>query len=166
MNWLKRILVSAALASLAAPAFAQTTSSPAPLNDKASGAALDAVDVSTGVVLVGAALTLLLVVAVGVKLYDRARKKEEDAAGIQARISDALMTDPVLSCFTLTPTVTIPMWHGDIAMVEISGAVPGPVQRQAAIDLALREALRSADGRSCRLVDRISVDPGIVKRAA
>jgi hypothetical protein len=112
---------------------------------------------------VSAIILLLLIVGVGVKLYDLKRKHEQDAAALQARISDALMVDPMLSPFPLTPTVRIPMWQGPV-MVEVSGTVPGAGLRQAAVDLVLREALRT--GRTCRLVDRISVDPRMLKHAA
>jgi hypothetical protein len=74
------------------------------------------------------------------------------------------MVDPLLSPFPITPTVHIPMWSGKPVMVEVSGNLPGAGLRQAAVDLVLREALRS--DRTCRLVDRISVDPGMLRRAA
>jgi hypothetical protein len=56
------------------------------------------------------------------------------------------------------------MWSGKPVTVEAAGTVPSAGLRQAAVDLVLREALRS--GRTCRLVDRITVDPVMLKRAA
>ena len=124
----------------------------------------DAIDASTGFVLVSTVILLLLIVGIGVKLYDLTQKRDQDAAALQARISDALMVDPMLSPFPLTPTARIPLWNGRPVLVEVSGSVPGPELRQAAVDLVLREALRT--GRTCRLVDRISVDPGLLRHAA
>jgi hypothetical protein len=89
---------------------------------------------------------------------------DQDAAALQARISDALMVDPMLSRLPLTATVRIPLWNGRPVMVEVSGTTPRAGLRQAAVDLVLREALRA--GKSCRLVDRISVDPAMLSHAA
>jgi hypothetical protein len=111
----------------------------------------DVVDASTGLVLVSAVILLLFMVGIGVKLYDRARKR------------DALMVDPMLSRLPVTATVRIPMWNGRPVMAEVSGTVPRAGLRQAAVDLVLREALRT--GKTCRLVDRISVDPAMLSHA-
>jgi hypothetical protein len=165
MNWIQRLALSGlALTSTVSLAWAQATSSGAPLLGVPPDARPDVIDASTGFVLVSAIVILLLIVGVGVKLYDLKRKQEQDAAALQARISDALMTDPMLSPFPITPTAHIPLWSGKPVMVEVTGTVPGAGLRQAAVDLVLREALRT--GRTCRLVDRISVDPGMLKRAA
>jgi len=165
MNWIQRLALSGlGLASTVSVAWAQATSSGAPLPGTPPDARPDVLDASTGFVLVSAIVILLLIVGLGVKLYDQKRKREQDAAALQARISDALMTDPLLSPFPITPTVQIPVLGAKPVMVEVTGAVPGAGLRQAAVDLVLREALRS--GRTCRLVDRISVDPAMLKRAA
>jgi hypothetical protein len=107
---------------------------------------------------------LLLLVGAGVKIYDLKRRRDEDAVAIQARISDALMVEPSLARFPLTPTVGIPLWRRGPMMVEVAGSVPLPELRQAAVDLVLREALRT--GGTCNLKDRISVDPALLRRAA
>jgi hypothetical protein len=169
MNWIQRLaLWGLGLASTVSLAWAQAASpgpsNAAPLPGVLPGARPDVIDASTSFVLVSAVVILLLIVGVGVKAYDLKRKREQDAAALQARISDALMVDPLLSPFPITPTVRIPVWSGKPVMLEVSGTVPGAGLRQAAVDLVLREALRS--GRTCRLVDRISVDPGMIKRAA
>ena len=160
MNWTQRLaLFGMALTGTGGLAWAQARAPGVPADARP-----DVIDASTGFVLVSAIILLLLLVGVGVKLYDLKRKREQDAAALQARISDALMVDPVLSPFPLTPTVRIPLWGGKPVMIEVSGVVPGAGLRQAAVDLTLREALRH--GRTCRLVDRIAVDPAMVKRAA
>ena len=162
MNWIQRLaLFGMALTGTGGLAWAQAQ---APTPGVPADARHDVIDVGTGFVLVSAIILLLLLVGVGVKLYDLKRKRERDAAALQARMSDALMVDPILSPFPLTPTVRIPLWGGKPVMIEVSGVVPGAGLRQAAVDLALREALRH--GRTCRLVDRIAVDPSMVKRAA
>jgi hypothetical protein len=165
MNWVQRFtLFGFGLTSSVGRAWAQAPSNPAPLPGLPQDARPDIIDASTGFVLVSAVILLLVIVGIGVKLYDLKQKREQDAAALQARISDALMVDPMLSPFPLTPTVRIPVWKGGPVMVEVSGAVPGGGLRQAAVDLVLREALRI--GKTCRLVDRVSVDPGMLRRAA
>ncbi len=160
MNWIQRLaLFAMAVTGTGGLAWAQAPAPGVPADSRP-----DVIDAGTGFVLVSAIILLLLLVGVGVKLYDLKRKREQDAAALQARISDALMVDPVLSPFPLTPTVRIPLWGGRPVMIEVSGVVPGAGLRQAAVDLALREALRH--GRTCRLVDRIAVDPSMVRRAA
>ena len=164
MNWIQRlalVVMGMAITGTGSLAWAQA---PAPAPGGPADARPDVIDASTGFVLVSAAILLLLAVGIGVRLYDLKRKREQDAAALQARMSDALMVDPVLSPFPLTPTVRIPLWSGSPVMIEVSGVVPGAGLRQAAVDLALREALRH--GRTCRLVDRIAVDPAMVRRAA
>jgi len=124
----------------------------------------EVVDASTGFVLVSAVILLLLIVGIGVKLYDRAQKRDQDAAALQARISDALMTDPMLSRLPITATIHISLWNGRPVMVEVTGTAPRAGLRQAAVDLVLREALRT--GKTARLVDRITVDPTMLRHAA
>ena len=175
MNWIPR-LTFFGVVSMVGRAWAQVPSNPAPQRDLPVGPAIppltgvppmargEAVDASTGFVLVSAVILLLLIVGIAVKLYDRAQKRDQDAAALQARLSDALMVDPMLSHFPITATVRIPMWNGRPVMVEVTGTVPRAGLRQAAVDLVLREALRT--GKTCRLVDRISVDPAMLRHAA
>jgi hypothetical protein len=82
---------------------------------------------------------------------------------LQARISDALMSEPALAAFPLAPTVRIPM-RGSPATIEIVGSVPRPELRQAAVDLVVREAARSC--KSYRVDSRMSIDPMMMRRAA
>lgn len=178
MNWILQ-LTFFGLTSTVGRAWAQAPSSPpgipAPA-DLPAGPSLppvtsvphvtgsEAVDASTGFVLVSAVILLLLIVGIGVKLYDRAQKRDQEAAALQARISDALMSDPMLSRLPITATVQMPLWNGKPVMVDVTGTVPRAGLRQAAVDLVLREALRS--GKTCRLEDRISVDPAMLRHAA
>ena len=180
MNWIQRLALFG-LMSTVSRAWAQAPSNPAPQPglpapaDLPAGTGLppvtgvphmtgQAVDASTGFVLVSAVILLLLIVGIGVKLYDRKQKRDQEAAALQARISDALMSDPMLSRLPITATVRLPLWNGKPVMVEVTGTAPRPGLRQAAVDLALREALRT--GNTCRIVDRVSVDPAMLRHAA
>ncbi len=164
MNWILRFAVIG-LTSTVGRAWAQAPSTPPPYSPGVPPVAgPEVVDASTGFVLVSAVILLLLIVGIGVKLYDRAQKRDQDAAALQARISDALMTDPMLSRLPITATIHISLWNGRPVMVEVTGTAPRAGLRQAAVDLVLREALRT--GKTARLVDRITVDPTMLRHAA
>jgi len=125
--------------------------------------AADAVDAGLMPVVAVVAL-LVLIVWSAVKFYDRSRKREEEAVALQARISDALMVEPSLSALPLTPTVRMPLSRRGPVMIELSGSVPRPALRQAAIDVVLREV--ESTGRGCALQDRIAVTSARLGRAA
>lgn len=109
-------------------------------------------------------LTMVVLVGLSVKLYDLKRKREDEAIAAQARISDALLMDATLAGLPLTPTAHLPLWRGSPLVVEITGAVPRPELREAAVDVAKREMGRSrAD---FRIEDRIAVDPAGIGHAA
>lgn len=112
------------------------------------------------------ALVLALVVLLGsaVKLYDLRRRREEEEVAAQARISDALLMDAALSGFPLTPTAHLPLWRGTPLALEITGAVPRPELRDAAVALAKREMARNRP--DFEIEDRISVDPAAFTHAA
>jgi hypothetical protein len=120
-------------------------------------------EVTTMEILVVAILLLLTVVlGLAVKLYDLKRKREEEAVAAQARVSDALLMDATLAGLPLTPTAHLPLWKGSPLVVEITGAVPRPELREAAVDVAMREVGRSRS--DFRIEDHIAVNP--VGRAA
>lgn len=109
---------------------------------------------------------LLMVVVLGaaVKLFDLKRKREDEAVAAQARVSDALLMDSTLAGLPLTPTAHLPLWKGSPLVIEITGAVPRPELREAAVDVAKREVGRSRS--DFRIEDRIAVDPAALGRAA
>jgi hypothetical protein len=115
--------------------------------------------------LVAAALIVLLgaMILLG-KAYDLSRKRERQAVAFEARISDAMLADPLLSQLPVTATVRLPLWRGSPVTVTITGSVPRPQLRQAAVEVAMREVGRSV--KAYHLEDRIMVDPAMVKRAA
>jgi hypothetical protein len=127
-------------------------------------AASRAAEVTTmEIIVVAAMLSLVVLLGIGVKLYDLKRKREEEAVAAQARVSDALLMDASLAGLPLTPTAHVPLWKGPL-VVEIKGAVPRAELRSAAIDVASREISRSrAD---FQVEDHIKVDPAMLTRAA
>lgn len=118
----------------------------------------------SGVMAFVAVVLVLLIVGVAVKLYDRSRKREDEAVALQAKLSDTLMLEPSLAGLSLTPTVRMPLWRRGPMMIELAGLVPRPALRQTAINLVLREV--ASTDKSCCLQDRIVVTPARLGRAA
>jgi hypothetical protein len=116
------------------------------------------------IIVVAAMLSLVVLLGIGVKLYDLKRKREEEAVAAQARVSDALLMDASLAGLPLTPTAHVPLWKGTPLVVEIKGAVPRAELRSAAVDVARREISRSRS--DFQVEDHIKVDPAILTRAA
>jgi hypothetical protein len=119
---------------------------------------------SMEIIVVAAMLSLVVLLGIGVKLYDLKRKREEEAVAAQARVSDALLMDASLAGLPLTPTAHVPLWKGTPLVVEIKGAVPRAELRFAAVDVARREISRSRS--DFQVEDHIKVDPAILTRAA
>ncbi len=88
------------------------------------------------IIVVATMLLLVVLLGVAVKLYDLKRKREDEAIAAQARISDALLMDATLAGLPLTPTAHLPLWKGSPLVVEITGEVPRPELREAAVDVA------------------------------
>lgn len=99
---------------------------------------------------------LLVIVAIGVKLYDLKRKREAEGVHLQAQVSDALLRDSALFGLAVTPSAHVPWWSGTPARLELTGRVPSPDVRDRALRIAEQEA------RSVRpdveLVDRLEVE--------
>ena len=122
-----------------APSVAQTPAPAAPA------------DTSSMLAVVGAVVGLLIIVGIGVKMYDLKRKREAEAVQLQAQLSDALLREGSMS---ITPTAHIPLWAGGPVTVELSGAAPeSPEGREAALQLVEREAARIRP--DVRVIDRI-----------
>ena len=116
------------------------------------------------IIVVAAMLSLVVLLGIGVKLYDLNRKRAEEAVAAKARVSDALLMDASLAGLPLTPTAHVPLWKGTPLVVEIKGAVPRAELRSAAVDVARREISRSRS--DFQVEDHIKVDPAILTRAA
>jgi hypothetical protein len=99
---------------------------------------------------------LLVIVGIGVKLYDLKRKREAEAVHLQAQVSDALLRDATLFGMAVTPTAHVPWWAGTPARLTIVGRVPTPEAREQAMRLAEQEAhsLRP----DVEIVDRLDVE--------
>jgi hypothetical protein len=131
--------VVAGASTATAPAVTQIPAAPAP-SDTASVFAV-----------VGVVAFLLIVIGIGVKMFDLKRKRDAEAVQLQAQLSDALLREGGLS---ITPTAHIPLWAGGPVTVEVSGPAPAsPEGREAALQLVEREAARIRP--DVRVIDRI-----------
>jgi hypothetical protein len=139
------------------PASAQVPMAPGPAPAASDGA-------SGGIVVAVGILGLLVVIGVAVKLVDMKRKREDEGAALQARITDAFMMDRSLSGLALTPFVQVPLRRGGLRTLAISGVVSTPELREAVLQLAMRTLEQSQT--SCRIEDRIVVDPMMARHAA
>lgn len=87
-------------------------------------------------------VAFLLVLGVGVKLYDLKRKREAEAVALQAQISDALLRDASMAAFTVTPMAKASGLRRTPVVVELRGTVDSPEQRETALTIARSEAAR------------------------
>ena len=102
-------------------------------------------------------LGLLVIVGVGVKLYDRKRKHEADGVHVQAQVSDALLRDPNLFGLAVTPTAHVPWWSGTPVTLEVVGRVPVPEARDRVLQMVEREARQVRP--DVVVVDHVQVEP-------
>jgi hypothetical protein len=107
---------------------------------------------------------LIVLVGLGVKLYDLKRRRDADAVALQAQISDALLRDPGLFGLPVTPTVRIPTWAGSPAIIEIAGQVPAEESHRAVLDVVRGEAARIRS--DIQIEDRVTVVPSMAVHAA
>jgi hypothetical protein len=110
---------------------------------------------SGALMMVAVIVGLLVIVGVGVKLYDLKRKREAESVHLQAQISDALLRDQGLFGMPVTPTVGIPLWSGTPAIIELVGEVDAPGAHEAALRIVREEASRVRS--DFRIEDRIRV---------
>jgi hypothetical protein len=138
--------------SLAGRGLAQTSTVPPP-----AGSAGD----MTGTML-GAAALIAVVIAIGVcvKLFDLRRRRVEEVAALESRISDVLMTDSALFRLPITASARRGFGASSPVIVDIHGTVPSTELRDWAMALVKREAARS--GGPLSIEDRIAVDPLMV----
>ncbi|HEU4366768.1 MAG TPA: hypothetical protein VFV05_00910 [Methylomirabilota bacterium] len=118
---------------------------------------------STAIV-IGLLLGLLVLVGVGVKLYDLKRTREAEGVQLQAQISDALLRDPGLFGLAVTPTAYVPWWSGGPVRLDVVGRVPTPGTRERALRLIEREARQIRS--DVVIVDRLDVDASAGARVA
>jgi hypothetical protein len=147
------LAVPFAIAALTNPviAGASTTSPPAVQGPSSSSPPAAAGDTATTLTVVAVVAGLLVIVGIGVKMFDLRRKRQAEAVQLQAQLSDALLREGDLS---ITPTAHIPLWAGGPVTVEVSGPVPSsPERREAALKLVEREAARIRP--DVRVIDRL-----------
>ena len=150
----------AAAAAVLAPAAAWAQAAPITPPPTASGTAAG----SGAITMFGLILGLLVIVGIGVKLYDRKRRREADAVHLQAQISDALLREQALFGMPITPTAHVPFFGGSPAVIEVTGHVPSTEAREAAMRLIRAEAARIRP--DFTIEDKLAVDPSFARRAA
>ena len=127
---------------------AASTTAPVP-GGPAPGAASG--DTAATLTVLGLVVGLLILVGIGVKMFDLKRKRQAEAVQLQAQLSDALLREGSMS---ITPTAHVPLWAGGPVTVELSGPGPSsPEGREAALQLVEREAARIRP--DVRVIDRI-----------
>ncbi len=142
------------LGPAATGAWGQGPSAPPPGAGSGSGLAV--------VLMVMGALLAILVAAAW--SFDVRRRRAGEAARLQARIADALLTDRMLAHVPLTPTAHLPFWRGSPVTIEVAGPIPSADLRAAALHLIVREA--GAVRWDFRIEDRMRVVPATLDRAA
>lgn len=113
---------------------------------------------------VGLVLALLVGIGILVKWVDSRRRREDEMAGLQGRISDTLLTDGLLVGLPITATVHAPFWRSRPATVVLTGTVPSVELREAARRLVEREM--QSRGVQFEIEDRVMVDPRMFRQVA
>ena len=116
------------------------------------------------IALVAAGFVVLLVIAVVGRLLDLRRRREDEALGLQSRVSDALMLEPGLTGLAVTANMHVPLWPRKAPTLEIVGRVPTPDQHELAAKVALRTLADHAE--RVRVEDKAWVDPVMREHAA
>lgn len=99
----------------------------------------------------------LLIIGVGVKLYDLRRRRESEAVHLQAQISDALMREQLPFGVPIIAMARSSLWRGSPATIEVAGQVPSLQARETALRI-----VRAAAGRirsDFQIEDHIAVVP-------
>ena len=91
---------------------------------------------------VGLAVVVAILVVV-VRYVAIRRKRLEDAAILQARLSDALAREVQLRGLMITPTARVPAWRRSPVTLEVAGNVPTPELRETVMRIARTEASRA-----------------------
>jgi hypothetical protein len=116
---------------------------------------------STAIVIV-LLVGLLVIVGIGVKLYDLRRKREGEGVHLQAQVSDALLRDPAAYGMAVTPTARVP-WSGHPVILEVAGRVPTPEARERVLRLVESEAHSARP--DVVIEDRLVVDSSVARVA-
>ena len=107
---------------------------------------------------------LLLIVGVGVKIWDAKRKREAEAVHLQSQLSDALLREADFFGLALTPTVHASLRRDAPMIIEMTGQAPSEAVRDAALRTVRDEASRIRP--NFEIVDRIEIRPSAARRIA
>ena len=88
-------------------------------------------------ILTAVATVVLLAIA---KVSDFRRKREEQTAELEVRISTALLEHPAFFRSSVAPTVRLPFWRGSPATITLTGNAPSSELTQAALRLSTQAA--------------------------
>lgn len=118
----------------------------------------------SGAVVVMMVLALVIAVATaGIKLLDLKRRRSEEAAALQGRLSDSLITEPELVRSPVAAIAEVPL-RGTPVTVRVSGRVATPELREAALRVVERElAVTRPDA---HVEDALQVDPELLHHHA
>jgi hypothetical protein len=111
-------------------------------------------------------MALIIAVGVAVKAYDVKRKREDEGIALQSRLSDALLNDPSLAGYPVTPTVHVPFSRHSPLTITLTGTVPSGVKRDKVMPLVKQLAMPYDGDYKYEIDDRLLVDPQMIRRAA
>jgi hypothetical protein len=107
---------------------------------------------------------LLVIVGIGVKIWDARRKREAEAVHLQSQISDALLREQDFFGLAITPTVHPALRKGGTMRIEVTGQSPSTTVRDTALRIVRDEAARM--GANFEIEDRIAITPAATRRVA
>lgn len=100
---------------------------------------------------------ILGLVAMAVILSDITRKHAEQGRYLQARVSGALLEVPHLAMVPVAATVHVPLWRPAAAIITLTGRVPTPQLREAAMRTVFDKTW--VEWPSAQIKNRIVVEP-------
>ena len=109
-----------------------------------------------------AGLVAVLLLGAGRRLSELWARREREAAQLQARITDALLVDPLLRPLPVTLIVQPAFWPWSRFTAVLAGAVPDD-NTHGRLHASLQRHLRAGH---CRYEDRVVVHPPQLANAA
>jgi hypothetical protein len=110
----------------------------------------------------GAGLVAVLLLGAGLRLSQLWVRREREAALLQARVTDALLVDPLLRPFPVTVIVQPAFWPWSRLTAVLAGEVPDD-DIHGRLHASLQRHLRAGH---CRYEDRVVVHPPQLAHAA
>lgn len=109
-------------------------------------------------------IVLLVAVLVIGRVVDWRRRRVEQAMALRSLVADALRNEPGLAWTAVTAEAHVPILPGGPTTLEITGSVPSPEAREAAVRTTLR--VLADQPHRVSLEDRLWVDPAPLRLAA